>query len=214
MLFAASGTFDIQTKTPDKTYALGSVVVSDTPVKESYAAQFAKLQTHSDTVASVEPLRSLFSKEPDKQITLTAELKGAMSGMMPGMTMGEIPKDGIEWEEGDMQMMNTMSDTTAKKNTDIDWTFKKGEPVKIRIFNDPNAPHPMQHPIHFHGQRFLVVARDGVQQTDLVWKDTVLVKAGETVDIVLDTSNPGVWMAHCHIAEHLEARMMFKFKVE
>jgi len=73
--------------------------------------------------------------------------------------------------------------------------------------------HPMQHPIHFHGQRFLVVARDGVRQADFAWKDTVLVKAGETVDIVLDTSNPGVWMAHCHVAEHLEAGMMFSFKV-
>ena len=72
----------------------------------------------------------------------------------------------------------------------------------------------MQHPIHFHGQRFLVVARDGVLQTNLVWKDTVLVRSGEIVDIVLDASNPGVWMAHCHIAEHLEAGMMFGFKVE
>ena len=72
----------------------------------------------------------------------------------------------------------------------------------------------MQHPIHFHGQRFLVVSRDGVPQTNLVWKDTVLVKAGETVDIVLDTSNPGTWMAHCHIAEHLEAGMMLKYSVE
>ena len=135
-----------------------------------------------------------------------------------------VPEGGIEWED-DMAMMNAMSNTdsakwkivdqnTGKENMDIDWTFKKGSPVKIRIFNDPKSIHPMQHPIHFHGQRFLVVARDGVPQTNLVWKDTVLVKAGETVDIVLDTSNPGTWMAHCHIAEHLESGMMMKFRVE
>ena len=146
--------------------------------------------------------------------------------MMGGMSMGGIPEGGIEWEDSDMQMMNQMSNVdmvdwnivdqdTGKKNMDIDWTFKRGEPVKIRIFNDPKSTHPMQHPIHFHGQRFLVVARDGVPQTDnLVWKDTVLVKAGETVDIVLDISNPGIWMAHCHIAEHLEAGMMMKFKIQ
>jgi FtsP/CotA-like multicopper oxidase with cupredoxin domain len=27
-------------------------------------------------------------------------------------------------------------------------------------------------------------------------------------------SNPGTWMAHCHIAEHLNTGMMFNFVVE
>ena len=72
----------------------------------------------------------------------------------------------------------------------------------------------MQHPIHFHGQRFLVLEDNGLKTNDFAWKDTVLVPSGHTVDILLDTSNPGNWMAHCHIAEHLEAGMMFAFKVE
>jgi FtsP/CotA-like multicopper oxidase with cupredoxin domain len=46
-----------------------------------------------------------------------------------------------------------------------------------------------------------------------VWKDTVLLRAGETVDILLDVSNPGLWMAHCHIAEHNQSGMMFSFDV-
>jgi FtsP/CotA-like multicopper oxidase with cupredoxin domain len=33
------------------------------------------------------------------------------------------------------------------------------------------------------------------------------------VDILLDVTNPGSWMAHCHIAEHHEAGMMFSFTV-
>ncbi|MEK7509086.1 MAG: multicopper oxidase family protein [Patescibacteria group bacterium] len=155
---------------------------------------------------------------------------GSRSGMpdgtmMGGMgMMGGVPEGGIEWED-EMGMMNAMSDTdsvqwhivdqdTGKRDMGIDWTFARSKLVKIRIFNDPKSAHPMQHPIHFHGQRFLVVARDGAAQTNLVWKDTVMVKAGETVDIVLDTSNPGTWMAHCHIAEHLEAGMMMKFTVQ
>lgn len=48
---------------------------------------------------------------------------------------------------------------------------------------------------------------------NLVWKDTVLVRTGEIVDIVLDVSNPGLWMAHCHIAEHNQDGMMFSFQV-
>ena len=46
-----------------------------------------------------------------------------------------------------------------------------------------------------------------------MWKDTVLVRTGETVDILLDVTNPGLWMAHCHIAEHRESGMMFSFNV-
>jgi len=40
-----------------------------------------------------------------------------------------------------------------------------------------------------------------------------LIRTGETVDILLDVTNPGLWMAHCHIAEHHESGMMFSFKV-
>ena len=45
------------------------------------------------------------------------------------------------------------------------------------------------------------------------WKDTVLLRSGETVDILLNVSNPGLWMAHCHIAEHNQSGMMFRFTV-
>jgi FtsP/CotA-like multicopper oxidase with cupredoxin domain len=72
----------------------------------------------------------------------------------------------------------------------------------------------MQHPIHLHGQRFLILAVNGEQTRNLVWKDTVLVPAGGTVDILFDPSNPGRWMGHCHIAEHLSAGMMMPFTVE
>jgi len=41
----------------------------------------------------------------------------------------------------------------------------------------------------------------------------VLVRTGEIVDILLDVTNPGRWMAHCHIAEHHESGMMFSFNV-
>ena len=37
---------------------------------------------------------------------------------------------------------------------------------------------------------------------------------GQSVDILLDITNPGLWMAHCHIAEHHESGMMFSFRVD
>ena len=59
------------------------------------------------------------------------------------------------------------------ENMDIDWRVPVGSVVKLRLFNDPTSFHPMQHPIHLHGQRMLVVARDGVRTANMVWKDTV-----------------------------------------
>ncbi|MGO4691218.1 multicopper oxidase domain-containing protein [Glaciibacter sp. 2TAF33] len=56
-------------------------------------------------------------------------------------------------------------------------------------------------------------SRERRPRPNLVWKDTVLVPAGQTVDILLEVSNPGLWMAHCHIAEHAESGMMFSFNV-
>ena len=38
-------------------------------------------------------------------------------------------------------------------------------------------------------------------------------QARQVVDILFDVSNPGLWMAHCHIAEHMQSGMMFSFNV-
>jgi FtsP/CotA-like multicopper oxidase with cupredoxin domain len=132
---------------------------------------------------------------------------------------------GIEWED-DMVDMNrkTTPDNmrwlmvdreTGAENTAIDWRFHVGDQIKIRLVNEKESDHPMHHPFHIHGAgRFLILSRDGVVEPNLVWKDTVLVRTGETVDILLDVSNPGLWMAHCHIAEHHESGMMFSFYVD
>ena len=131
---------------------------------------------------------------------------------------------GIEWED-DMVEVNRITTpanmrwklidrTTGAENAAIDWQFRVGDQVKIRLLNEMDSDHPMPHPFHIHGAgRFLILSRDGVTEPNLVWKDTVLVRTGETVDILLDVTNPGVWMAHCHIAEHHESGMMFSFQV-
>ena len=131
---------------------------------------------------------------------------------------------GIEWEDDmvDVNRITTPANMrwklvdrdTGDENAAIDWKFRVGDQVKIRLLNEMAGDHPMHHPFHVHGAgRFLVLSRDEVPESNLVWKDTVLVRTGETVDILLDVTNVGVWMAHCHIAEHHESGMMFSFQV-
>ena len=122
---------------------------------------------------------------------------------------------GMNWAAtGDQVRWILRDPATGKENMDIDWSFQRGEVVKVRLVNERRSFHGMQHPIHFHGQRFLVLSVNGVANTNLVWKDTVLLPAGATADILLELSNPGRWMVHCHIAEHLSAHMMMAFAVQ
>ena len=132
---------------------------------------------------------------------------------------------GIEWED-DMVDVNRMTNPTnmrwklidretGAEGPEIRWRFRVGDQVKLRLVNETDSDHPMHHPFHIHGAgRFLVLSRDGVVEPNLVWKDTVLVPTAQTVDLLLEVTHSGVWMAHCHIAEHHESGMMLSFRVD
>ncbi len=161
---------------------------------------------------------------PSQFVTGTAEHPAPMHEH-DGEAHGHEAAGGIEWED-DMVEINKITTpanmrwklvdrATGTENQAIDWRFQVGDQVKIRLVNEMDSDHPMHHPFHIHGAgRFLVLSRDGIDEPNLVWKDTVLVRTGETVDILLDVTNPGIWMAHCHIAEHHESGMMLSFHVD
>jgi FtsP/CotA-like multicopper oxidase with cupredoxin domain len=132
--------------------------------------------------------------------------------------------DGIEWEDDMVEVNKTTTPgntrwklidrQTGEANHGINWKFRVGDWVKIELVNEMDSDHPMHHPFHVHGAgRFLVLDRDGVDEDNLVWKDTVLLTTGQRTNILLEVTNPGRWMAHCHIAEHHESGMMFSFEV-
>ena len=131
---------------------------------------------------------------------------------------------GIEWED-DMVEVNRMT-TPANMRWILSTATPATEPRDrlavpgrrpgedpagqrdgLRPPDAPPVPRARRRPVPHPG-------RDDVEEPNLVWKDTVLVRTGETVDILLDVTNAGIWMAHCHIAEHHESGMMFNFHVE
>ena len=217
VLFEQVGQFRLEHRTPEQAYTLGTVTVHEWPIERSYVREFSALRTSPELVSERARLEADLERPPDKTLALVAE--------MPGMKHhgeGHAHVD-IEWEDT-MKLHNRMTTPsnmfwklvdreTGAENQEINWSFGVGDRVKVRIVNDPHSDHPMQHPFHIHGQRFLVMSRDGVPNENLVWKDTVLIRTGETVDLLVETSNPGSWMAHCHIAEHLEGGMMLSFQV-
>jgi suppressor of ftsI len=198
----------------DERDTLGLITVSKEPVKRDLAADFSSLRQDTAAGIELERYRERAAAAPEKTLVLTLETQGLPAITQRLMQLDSIYFPPVEWS-GTMPMMNWASTgkqvrwilrdpATGRENMAIGWRFRRGEPVRIHLVSERQSVHAMQHPIHLHGQRFLI----------LVWKDTVLVPAGGTVDILLDPSNPGRWMAHCHIAEHLSAGMMAEFTVE
>ena len=202
---------------------LATINVSDAPVEESHADAFRTLRTNNDVIEDIDAFRPLFDKAPDHELELTVRVNDLPIPIMRMMEIDTLYVPPMEWNDA-MPMMNWLSTgeqvewilrdvDTGLESMDIDWTFQEGDVVKIRLFNTPKSFHPMNHPFHIHGQRFLVTHIDGVENPNLVWKDTAIIPVGSTVDLLVDMSNPGKWMAHCHIAEHLHAGMMLGFEV-
>jgi FtsP/CotA-like multicopper oxidase with cupredoxin domain len=202
---------------------IGFVTVQGQSSAQDHSATFDVLRENDDVIADIDRYRPHFDRSPDQELVLSVQIGDLPQAVVQFMSIDTTYYPPVEWSDA-MPMMNWVSNgrnvkwvvrdaDTGAENMDISWEFAAGDIVKIRLFNDPNALHPMSHPIHLHGQRFLVVARNGLPNRNLVWKDTVLVPVGSTVDILLDVTNPGAWMLHCHIAEHLEAGMMSTFTV-
>ncbi len=82
-------------------------------------------------------------------------------------------------------------------------TMKKGE--RVRWYLVALGEQFSVHTPHWHGN---VVLHDG-KRTDVV---PLMQAQMETVDMVPD--NPGIWMFHCHIDDHMDAGMATLYKVE
>jgi manganese oxidase len=81
-------------------------------------------------------------------------------------------------------------------------TMKKGERVRWYLFSNGNEDDV--HTPHWHGQTvtFMHMRMDMVNLLPM----TML-----TADMVPD--NPGTWLFHCHVADHLEGGMVARFTV-
>ena len=207
----------------EESHVLGTVHVADTPAAPDHRAAFDRLRRNGEVVAEIDKYRSRFPRPPDHELMVTLQAGNLPFPIRPLMTFESVYRHPVEWS-GTMPEMDwivtgrnarwLLRDTaTGRENMDIEWRFRVGDVAKLRLINDRNALHAMQHPIHIHGQRFLVVSVNGVPNENLVWKDTVLVPTGFVVDVLVEMSNPGKWMLHCHIAEHVETGMRMVFDV-
>jgi hephaestin len=113
--------------------------------------------------------------------------EGNFSGLGSGFTIAnaKFAINGHIYGTGPMMMM------------------KKGE--RVRWYLVALGEQFSVHTPHWHGN---VVLHDG-KRTDVV---PLMQAQMETVDMIPD--NPGTWMFHCHIDDHMDAGMVTLYKVE
>lgn len=83
---------------------------------------------------------------------------------------------------------------------------KQGERVRIRLVN-LGMDH---HPIHLHGNQFVVTGTEGGRVPEGQWypQNTVLVGSGQARNIEFDAKHIGDWMMHCHMPHHMMNQMV------
>jgi FtsP/CotA-like multicopper oxidase with cupredoxin domain len=126
-----------------------------------------------------------------------------MGGMMGGsmMSMRDMMSRGMAW---------TLNGVAESGHTPAPlFTFARGRTHVIELANDTAWDHPM----HLHGYAFRVVTRNGAPTRHRPWQDTVLLAPEDRVEIAFVADNPGNWMFHCHILEHMAAGMMGVIRV-
>jgi FtsP/CotA-like multicopper oxidase with cupredoxin domain len=77
---------------------------------------------------------------------------------------------------------------------------KPGEWVEIHYMNEGLQIHPM----HLHGIKQTVIAKDGFPVPQPYDADTIAVAPGERYTVLVHATELGVWAWHCHILTHAE----------
>ncbi len=78
--------------------------------------------------------------------------------------------------------------------------LNQGEWASITYYNEGLTSHPM----HLHQFPQLVYAKDGIPLDQPYYVDTLNVAPGERYTVLMRADDPGVWVWHCHILNHVE----------
>jgi FtsP/CotA-like multicopper oxidase with cupredoxin domain len=177
--------------------------------------------------AQAEDRDAFLDEDPDREIhlrmvrneTVPANANASGDGHgdhqhgAPNPALGEVNPTPTS---RDMEWLLVDQDTGEAQPT---YDFQVGDVVEFTVDivhqhgegGDHAAHAPVPHPIHLHGQRFLVADYGGEEPEERVWKDTVLandpVRDYQSVTIQVEITNPGSWLVHCHVSEHSEVGM-------
>lgn len=148
--------------------------------------------------------------EPDLANARVHELR------FEGGAMGRMHRGRLDGTELDMRALVSRGKAWAingvvsgSHHMEPALVLQRGRSYILRMHNDTNFDHP----IHLHGLAFRIVARNGSPTPHREWADTVLLPRGQRADVAFVADNPGDWMLHCHVLEHMDGGMMSVIRV-
>jgi FtsP/CotA-like multicopper oxidase with cupredoxin domain len=149
-------------------------------------------------------------------LKLDVPLDGGSMGMMMGRGMGGMGMGGATgpgrfqgYGVPPQQRIWALAGVSATGH-DGPPMFKveRGRTVVLNFANRAAFPHAM----HVHGHHFRQVDQSG-EGWRPYWLDTVIVDVDRAEQIAFVANNPGKWMMHCHMIEHMAAGMAAWFQV-
>lgn len=169
------------------------------PLRLATLLSVATQETAGDWPA---PLPANPIAEPDlanaETLRFNFEWSGVVSeGAVQGATQNFWQINGIAWDIND----KSCTDRPIA-------TLEKG---RSYIFELRNVSQ-YQHPIHLHGMSFKVLSSNR-RHIEPWFTDTYLLDKHETARVALVADNPGVWMFHCHVIDHMETGLMAAIEV-
>jgi FtsP/CotA-like multicopper oxidase with cupredoxin domain len=165
----------------------------------AYAQKARREQPLEGTIRlEANPLQSIQLPSDFLQVSVHME-GGAMGGMRSAtyngeeMDMRELVKNRKIWA------INGIAGLPEKPL----FSVRRGTAVSLDIDNDNSWPHAM----HLHGHHFIY------HKTPDYWRDTALFARAEQGSMRFIADNPGKWLIHCHMVEHMAGGMVTWFEV-
>jgi FtsP/CotA-like multicopper oxidase with cupredoxin domain len=144
------------------------------------------------------PLQQIRLPDEFKQVPLLME-GGAMGGMQGATFQGREMGIRELIQHRKIWAINGVAGMPEKPL----FSAKRGTAISLEVANDNNWPHAM----HIHGHHFVY------HKTPEFWRDTALFSRGERGTMKFVADNPGKWLIHCHMVEHMAAGMLTWFEV-
>lgn len=168
-----------------------------------------------------------FKHKNQSLVTLRSTASTLNNRSLPTLPLNPIPEPDIDNAETIKFAFEWNANITPiEKNGEVNYNFWVMNRRSWEGMSKGNIPAPLvsleqgktylfelsnltqyHHPIHIHGHTFTVL-RSNKKAITPFHTDTVLLGKNEIVIAALVADNPGRWMYHCHIIEHLKTGFM------
>jgi manganese oxidase len=128
------------------------------------------------------------------------------NGLAGAFIVGEIPvPEGWDVVGEEFMFLNDAGNIGFSLNgksfpATTPYVLKQGQALMVHYMHEGL----MNHPMHLHNNRQLVIAKDGFPLESPYFVDTLDVAPGERYTVLVLAELPGVWVWHCHIFTHVE----------